>query len=107
MSASEREYGWSLLRGKRGIGLCQEPTTYRTNAAESAQTTKEKVTKRHLQPPNSTQDSTSPGVSPDKFYKRRSQEKTLLRRLEVFLLRSPHDGAGSLLTVRTMCSVAG
>src|SRR6266567_7919784 len=28
---------------------------------------------------------------PGKFYKRRSQEKTLLLRLEVFLLRSPLD----------------
>src|SRR6267142_5394010 len=42
-----------------------------------------------------------------KFYKRRSQEKTHPLRLEFFLLRSPLDGAGFVLTVRTMCSVAG
>src|SRR5271169_308609 len=45
--------------------------------------------------------------TPSKFYKRGSQEKTLLRRLEVFLLRSPLDGAGYVLTARTRCSVAG
>src|SRR5713226_4293055 len=44
---------------------------------------------------------------PDKFYKGRSQEKTLLHRPDFFLLRSPLDGAGFVLTVRTMCSVAG
>src|SRR5882672_383494 len=44
---------------------------------------------------------------PDKFYKGGSQEKTLLRRLELFLLLSPLDGAGSVLTARTRCSVAG
>src|SRR5271168_5023799 len=42
-----------------------------------------------------------------KFYKGRSQEKTLLRRLEFFLLLSPLDRAGSVLTARTKCSVAG
>ena len=41
------------------------------------------------------------------FYKRRSQEKTLQRWLDVFLLLSPLDGAGSVLTARTRCSVAG
>src|SRR5450755_5154339 len=46
-------------------------------------------------------------ISPDKFYKRRSQEKTHLRRLEFFLLRSPLDGARSVLTCRAICSVAG
>ena len=45
--------------------------------------------------------------SPDKFYKGRSQEKTHLLRLEFFLLRSPLDGAGSVLTARAKCSVAG
>jgi hypothetical protein len=45
---------------------------------------------------------TGPGL----FYKRRSQEKTPLRWLEVFLLRSPHGGAGSVLIARTKCSVA-
>jgi hypothetical protein len=44
---------------------------------------------------------------PGKFYKGRSQEKTLLRRLEFFLLLSPLDGAGFVLTARTECSVAG
>jgi hypothetical protein len=29
--------------------------------------------------------------TPDMFYKRESQEKTLLQRPEFFLLRSPHD----------------
>ena len=43
----------------------------------------------------------------DKFYKRRSQEKTHLLRLEFFLLRSPLDRARSVLTYRAMCSVAG
>src|SRR6266852_2439953 len=46
-------------------------------------------------------------IVPDKFYKGGSQEKTLLRRLELFLLLSPLDGAGSVLTARTRCSVAG
>src|SRR6266481_4333387 len=41
------------------------------------------------------------------FYKGRSQEKTHLLRLEFFLLRSPLDGTRSVLTYRTMCSVAG
>src|SRR6266478_4184921 len=41
------------------------------------------------------------------FYKCGSQEKTLLRRLELFLLLSPLDGAGSVLTARTRCSLAG
>jgi hypothetical protein len=40
-------------------------------------------------------------------YKGRSQEKTLLLWLKVFLLLSPRDGAGSVLTARTRCSVAG
>ena len=46
-------------------------------------------------------------LTPDKFYKRGSQEKTLLRWLELFLLRSPRDGAGSVLNSRARCSVAG
>src|SRR5258708_30086949 len=46
-------------------------------------------------------------TNPGKFYKRRSQEKTLQRWLDVFLLLSPLDGAGSVLTARTRCSVAG
>jgi hypothetical protein len=46
-------------------------------------------------------------LGPGKFYKRRSQEKTLLYRLDFFLLRSPLDGAGSVLNSRAMCSVAG
>jgi len=41
----------------------------------------------------------------DKLYKGRSQEKTLLRRLEFFVLRSPVDEAGSVLVRRTMGSV--
>jgi hypothetical protein len=41
------------------------------------------------------------------FYKGRSQEKTPLHRPEFFLLRSPLDGAGSVLTARTKCSVVG
>jgi hypothetical protein len=44
---------------------------------------------------------------PGKFYKGRSQEKTLPLRLEFFLFRSPRNGAGSVLTARTKCSVAG
>jgi hypothetical protein len=40
------------------------------------------------------------------FYKRRSQEKTHLRWPEFFLLRSPRDGAGFVLTGRAMNSVA-
>jgi hypothetical protein len=44
---------------------------------------------------------------PGKFYKGRSQEKTLLRWLELFSLRSPLDEAGSVLSARTRCSVAG
>src|SRR5260370_17400962 len=43
----------------------------------------------------------------DWFYKRRSQEKTHLLRLEFFLLLSPLDRARSVLTCRAMCSVAG
>jgi hypothetical protein len=43
----------------------------------------------------------------DKFYKGRSQGKTLPHRLDFFLLRSPLDGAGSVLTARTRCSDAG
>jgi hypothetical protein len=31
------------------------------------------------------------GEVPDKFYKKESQEKTLLQRPEFFLLPSPHD----------------
>jgi hypothetical protein len=46
-------------------------------------------------------------LTPDLFYKRESQEKTPLHRLEVFFLCSPRDGAGSVLSCRTMCSVAG
>src|SRR5271163_961577 len=46
-------------------------------------------------------------TSPDKFYKGRSQEKTHLLRPGFFLLLSPLDGAGSVLTARTRCSVAG
>src|SRR5579864_4234380 len=46
-------------------------------------------------------------LTPDKFYKRRSQEKTLLQRLEFFLLRSPRDRARFVLTCRAMCSVVG
>src|SRR5271155_2545520 len=42
-----------------------------------------------------------------KFYKGRSQEKTLLLRLEFFLLLSPYDRARSVLTYRAMCWVAG
>jgi len=41
------------------------------------------------------------------FYKGRSQEKTHVLRLELFLLRSPLDRACSVLTCRAMCSVAG
>jgi hypothetical protein len=43
---------------------------------------------------------------PGKFYKRGSQEKTLLQPLKFFLLRSPLDGAGSVLACRAMDSVA-
>src|SRR6202521_5461988 len=46
-------------------------------------------------------------LSPDKFYKGRSQEKTHRLRLEDFLLLSPPDRASSVLTYRAMCSVAG
>jgi hypothetical protein len=35
------------------------------------------------------------------------KKKTQLQRLEFFLLRSPLDGARSVLTYRTRCSVAG
>jgi hypothetical protein len=52
----------------------------------------------------STQETES---SLDKFYKGGSQEKTLLLRPEFFLLPSPLDRAGSVLTARTRCSVAG
>ena len=45
--------------------------------------------------------------TPGKFYKGRSQEKTQLRRPEIFLLLSPLDRARSVLTYRAMCSVAG
>jgi hypothetical protein len=41
------------------------------------------------------------------FYKRRSQEKTHLPRLDFFLLLSPLDRASSVLTYRAMCSVSG
>src|SRR5260370_38788569 len=44
---------------------------------------------------------------PEKFYKGRSQEKTLLHRPEFFLLRSPLDRTGSALTARTNCTLAG
>jgi hypothetical protein len=43
----------------------------------------------------------------DLFYKGRSQEKTPFQRLAFFLLLSPLNGAGSVLTARTRCSVAG
>src|SRR6266481_5357613 len=43
----------------------------------------------------------------DLFYKGGSQEKTLLRRLELFLLLSPLAGAGAVMTARTRCSLAG
>jgi len=43
----------------------------------------------------------------DEFYKRGSQEKTHLQRLEFFLLRSPLDRARFVLTYRAMCSVVG
>ena len=46
-------------------------------------------------------------LTPDKFYKGRSQEKTHRLRLEDFLLLSPPDRASSVLTYRAMCSVAG
>jgi hypothetical protein len=46
-------------------------------------------------------------LTPDLFYKGRSQEKTHLPRLEVFLLLSPLDRARFILTCRAMCSVAG
>jgi len=49
----------------------------------------------------------STAATPDWFYKGRSQEKTHLQRLEFLLLRSPLDGARSVLTYRTRCSVAG
>ena len=45
-------------------------------------------------------------LTPDKFYKGRSQEKTLLDRLGFFLLRSPLDRARSVPTFRAMCSVS-
>jgi hypothetical protein len=47
------------------------------------------------------------GTSPDLFYKKESQEKTLLHRPDFFLVRSPLDGAGSVLNCRAMYSVAG
>ena len=43
--------------------------------------------------------------TPDKLYKGRSQEKTLPRWLELLLLLSPLNGARSVLTARTRCSV--
>jgi len=46
-------------------------------------------------------------LSPDLFYKGRSQEKKRPRRLQFFLLRSPTEQARSVLISRTMCSVAG
>jgi hypothetical protein len=48
-----------------------------------------------------------PDKSSGKFYKGRSQEKTPLLRPEFFLLRSPRDGAGFVLTFRPKVSVAG
>ncbi len=48
-----------------------------------------------------------PDCPSEKFYKRRSQEKTLLLRLEVFLLRSPLDRARSVLAYCARCSVEG
>ncbi len=45
-------------------------------------------------------------LTPDKFYKRGSQEKTHLHRPEFFLLLSPLDRARFVLTYRTMCSVS-
>jgi arylsulfatase A-like enzyme len=41
------------------------------------------------------------------FYIERNQVKKLLSWLKLFLLLSPADGAGSVLTARTRCSVAG
>src|SRR5215831_1115802 len=41
------------------------------------------------------------------LYKRRSQEKKLRPRPEVFLLRSPTDRTRSVLTYRSRCSVVG
>jgi len=52
-------------------------------------------------------DTSETPLTPGKFYKGRSQEKTPLQQLELFLLLSPLDGAGSVLTARTRCSVAG
>src|SRR5882672_6909659 len=46
-------------------------------------------------------------LSPDKFYKRRSQGKKHPLRLEIFLLRSPPDRARSVLTYSARCPVAG
>ncbi|MGA8221336.1 MAG: hypothetical protein WB780_06735, partial [Candidatus Acidiferrales bacterium] len=42
-------------------------------------------------------------LSPGKFYKGRSQEKTPLRWLKVFSLLSPLNGARAVLTARTRC----
>jgi hypothetical protein len=41
------------------------------------------------------------------FYKRRSQEKTPLQRLEFFCFAAPGEWARWFLTDRNMCSVAG
>ena len=46
-------------------------------------------------------------ITPDKFYKGGSQEKTLLLRPEFFLLPSPPDRARSALSGRAMDSGAG
>jgi hypothetical protein len=45
----------------------------------------------------------NPAVGLGKFYKGRSQEKTPLQWLDIFLLRSPRNGAGSVLNFRAMC----
>jgi len=46
-------------------------------------------------------------LTPGKFYKGRSQEKTRLQQLKVFLPRSPFVQAGSVLTFRATCSAPG
>ena len=46
-------------------------------------------------------------LSPDLFYKGRSQEKKRPLRLEISLLHSPIDQARSVPISRAMCSVAG
>src|SRR5580704_10932747 len=46
-------------------------------------------------------------ATPDQFYKGRSQEKTLLPRLEVFLLLSPYDRARVVRTYRPCARLRG